>query len=189
MNLEVELANGSSSSDLRMPIRLTYLAGAAMKWHVGAILFLICISAHAVEPAPKHVFVKADCSGPLGAEAVTSLKEAIRRSAGYQLASTLVDDGGYGVVLTVFLECSESVLRSKEAIISIASIFGTAVCDPTPSCIVTNEESSLEASLCSGNTGTECGRDLYLFLDQWMDKEGESWFRRRVEAGQKKLSG
>jgi hypothetical protein len=149
-------------------------------------LLLISVTAHAVETKPKHVFIRSDCDGTLGSEIVTSLRDAIRASPGYQLASSLTDDGGYDVVLTIYVECSESALPTGERIASVASIFGTATCT-LGSCTVASNESTLEASLCSGTSGTRCGKDLYTTLDGYMSKSGEYLFDRLSESRQKAL--
>lgn len=162
-----------------------------MKKHVFLLLLLLALfidvyGANAVEPNPKHVFIRSDCSGPLGSEIVASLREQIRESAGYQLATSLTDDGGYYVVLTIYLECLESALPSSERIVSIASIFGTGTCT-FDSCHVTSNESTLEASLCSGKSGAACGKDLYVSLDEYMSKNGGYVFHTLSEGRKKAL--
>lgn len=154
-----------------------------------AVLFLITLSAQAVEPAPKHVFIRDTCDGPLGSEIVSSLRQQLRASGGYQVANALTDDGGYSVVITVYLSCVESVLPTGERVASVASIFGTGTCT-AGSCTVTSNESTLGAELCSGRSGAGCGKDLYVSLDRYMNKSGGYIFnvlsdgRRRAFAGQ-----
>jgi hypothetical protein len=148
-----------------------------------ALLAASLSSAHAVDPKPKRVFVKADCSETLGSQIAASLREAIRASAGYQLADNLDDDGGYHVVLTIHLECTEAKSPTGEQIVSMASIFGTGTCT-LGSCHITPAIDTLEASLCSGSKGQACGRDIYNTLDEYMSKSGGYVFRKLVELRQ-----
>jgi hypothetical protein len=150
------------------------------------VALLFTVAAHAVEAKPKHVFVKADCSGPLGSQIVTSLRDSIRASPGYQLATSLEDDGGLNAIITVFIECSESTLPTGERIVSIASIFGTGGC-ALGSCSITSNESTLQASLCSGKGGEGCGKDIYTVLDEYMTSEGGALFNWESEKRQKAL--
>lgn len=149
-------------------------------------LLLASLAANAVDK-PKHVFIKGDCAGPLGAEIVTSLRQEIRASAGYQLATSLTDDGGYDVIITIYIECAESTLPTSKPIVSVASIFGTGTCT-VGSCSISSNEHSLEAALCSGNNGVKCGKDLYVSLDEYMSKDGGEIFRLLSE-GRKKALG
>jgi len=142
---------------------------------------LVSLTANAVEGRPKRVFLKADCTGPLGQAVMASLKQEIRASSGYQLATSLNDDGGYGVVLTIYVECSESALPSSEAIVSIASIFGRGTCNGD-TCSVHSDEDSLQASLCSGTSGVGCGKDLYTTLNEYMSTIGQDLFQRLSES-------
>jgi hypothetical protein len=148
-----------------------------------ALLAASLTSAHAVDPKPKRVFVKADCSETLGSEIAASLREAIRASAGYQLADSLDDDGGYHVVLTIHIECSEVKSATGEPIVAMASIFGTSTCT-LGNCNITPAIDTLEASLCSGSKGQACGRDIYNSLDEYMSKSGGYVYRKLVELRQ-----
>lgn len=149
--------------------------------------FFASALAGAVENSPKHIFIKSDCSGPLGSEIVTSLRDQIRASPGYQLAASLTDDGGYDVVLSVYIECTESTLPSSERIVSVASIFGTGTCT-FGNCHISSNESTLRSAICSGKSGVSCGKDLYVSLDEYMDKDGGYIFRE-LSAGRKKALG
>jgi len=152
------------------------------------ILGLVSVSsiANAVESKPVHVFIRASCDGPLGSEVVASLRQEIRASAGYQLATSLDDDGGYKVVVTVNVTCVESTLPTSERVAAIASIFGTGTCT-FGSCNMASNEFTLGASLCSGKTGAGCGRDLYVSLDTYMSGEGGANFRQLSEDRKKAL--
>lgn len=140
-------------------------------------------SARAVDPKPKRVFVKADCSERLGSEIASSLREAIRASTGYQLADNLEDDGGYHVVLTIHLGSTEAKTPTGEQIVSMASIFGTGTCT-LGSCHITPAIDTLQSSLCSGSKGQACGRDIYNSLDDYMSKSGGYVFHKLVELRQ-----
>ena len=70
-------------------------------------LILVSLAANAVESKPKHVFVKSSCKEPLGMEVLASFRQ-VGASAGYQLAKSLDDDGGYDVVITVDIVCGEA---------------------------------------------------------------------------------
>lgn len=156
-----------------------------MSKHVVVLgLFFVSLAASAVETKPKHVFVKADCAGPLGSEIAASLRHELRASSGYQLATSLDDDGGYDVVIAVYITCVETTLSPTERVVSVASIFGTGTCT-LGSCNVTSHESSLAATLCSGNQGSGCGRELYVSLDGFMSEGGGRAFRQLSEARKK----
>jgi hypothetical protein len=144
-----------------------------------AALLLSTLTAHAVESNPKHVFIHTDpsCNGQLGSQIMSSFREAIRASAGYQIATNMRDDGGYGLVITVYVVCSETTLpANRERIISMASIFGTGVCLGPSDCHVTSNEAGLQTQLCSGSSGRACGADLLTGLDQYMSQDGGSIF-------------
>jgi hypothetical protein len=137
--------------------------------------------AHAVEPKPKHIFVKTDCQDTLGMEVATALREAIRASAGYQLAENLTDDGGYGLVITMNVECTESKMPNGELVVAIASVVGHGSCTGPRNCSISPFVETLEASLCSGSTGARCGRDLYNSMDLYMSNAGNYIFKTMSE--------
>jgi hypothetical protein len=150
-------------------------------------LVLCSSAAQAVESKPMHVWIKDFCTGPLGQEIVTSLRQEIRASAGYQLAASLADDGGDQVVVTIYITCTESTWgNTRERVVSLASIFGTGVCT-LGSCSITSNEGTLGALLCSGKSGVGCGKDIYVELDNYMSKEGGEMFRRLSESRKKDL--
>ena len=146
-----------------------------MKKHVASVMliFTLWTAAHAVEAKPKHVFIKdSACDGQVSASMMASLRQEIRASAGYQLATSLTDTGGHDVVITIYAVCVEGTLRpNSEHVVSVATIFGTGTCT-FGSCNVTSNESSMGAWLCSGAQGSSCGKDIYTTLDQYMSKEG-----------------
>lgn len=149
-------------------------------------LLLASLAANAVDK-PKYVFVKDSCTGLLGAEVLTFFRQEIRASAGYQLATSLTDDGGYDVVVTVYITCVESTLpTTSERVVSMASIFGTGTCTGG-SCAVSSNEPTVGAALCSGKSGARCGRDLYVSLDGYMSKEGGRIFRQLSESRKRVL--
>ncbi len=148
------------------------------------VLLLASLTADAVEK-PKSVFVKSNCTGPLGSEILTSFRQEIRASAGYQLATSLTDDGGYDVVITAYISCVESMIVG-ERVASVASIFGTGTCTGD-SCSISSNEPTLQALLCSGRKGVQCGRDIYVSLDQYMSNEGGYIFRELSESRKRVL--
>lgn len=129
--------------------------------------------AHGVDSPPKRVFLRArSCDEQLSSDIIASLRQEIRASAGYQLATSLSDSGGYEVVITVYATCVEAVLpTNREHVASIAVIFGTGACT-MGSCTVQSNESTLDAVLCSGRQAQVCGRNLYTSLDGYMSKGG-----------------
>lgn len=141
-----------------------------------AVLCLMGVS-HAVEPKPKRVFLRTTgCDGILGSSIISSFRDAIRASAGYQLANSLDDSGGYEVVITVFSVCTETTNPvNSEHIASAATIFGTGTCT-FGNCSVTSNEGTLQSNLCSGNKGAECGRLIYSSLDDYMGRTGGTIF-------------
>jgi hypothetical protein len=150
-----------------------------MKRHVAVtmLVFTLWTAACAVEANPKHVFIKdSGCDGQLSSSIMAALRQEIRASAGYQLATSLEDSGGLEVVVTIYAVCLESTLPSNsEHMASVASIFGTGTCT-FGSCHVTSNESSLEVHLCSGHQASNCGKDFHTSLDQYMSKDGGTIF-------------
>jgi hypothetical protein len=129
----------------------------------------LSLRACAVESNPKRVFIHSEsCDGQLGSEVLTSFRESIRASSGYQITTDMRDSGGRGVVITVYIVCSETALATHERIISIASIVGTGVCVSSSYCTVTSNEASLDTQLCSGDSGRACGADTFTALDRYM---------------------
>ena len=115
---------------------------------------------------PKHVFIRASCDGTIPSAVLTSFREEIRSSKGYQLATSLADDGGLGVVLTVYMTCTEiKDHNNNSGIAAIAAIYGQGRC--VGSCHVNSYESTLISVLCGSNNGVECGRDIFRDFDNY----------------------
>jgi hypothetical protein len=148
-------------------------------------LILVSLAANAVENKPKRVFVTSSCKEPLGMEVLSSFRQEIRASAGYQLANSLNDDGGHDAVITVDVVCGEAVIASVR-MASVASLFGTGTCT-FGTCSITPNQLTLQTQLCGENQGTRCGKALYVSLDEYMSKEGGSMFRELSEARKKAL--
>ena len=130
---------------------------------VFAGLFLVStLTLHALD-RPKNVFIVASCDGNIGSSIVSSLREEIRRSQGYQLATRLDDDAGRGVVLTIYMSCTESRGAGMAA---VAKIYGQGRCNF--GCHVNSFEGTLGSLLCSTDVATECGRRIFRdFDDYW----------------------
>jgi hypothetical protein len=127
--------------------------------------FALSPSIHALNN-PKNVFVRASCNGRIASAVVTSFREEIRRSQGYQLASSLSDDAGKGAVLTVYLTCTELNSGPNSGIAAVAAIYGQGRCI-AGSCHVNSYESTLRSVLCGSNTAEDCGRDLFRDFDNY----------------------
>lgn len=126
------------------------------------LLLASAVPSYALE-RPKNVFIVASCDGIIGSSVVSSLREEIRRSQGYQLATRLDDDGGRGVVLTIYISCTES---KTEGIAAVAKIYGQGRC--VLGCHVNSYEDTLGSLLCSSNVAVECGRRIFSdFDDYW----------------------
>jgi len=140
---------------------------------IATFVLSVWSAAHGVDTRPKHVFVKdTGCQGQLSSDVMASFRQEIRASAGYQIATSLSDSGGYEVVVTVYAMCIETVLPvNGEHVVSIATIFGTGTCT-SGSCTVRSNESTLGAMLCSGREAQGCARDFYTSLDGYMSKGG-----------------
>lgn len=151
-------------------------------------LLFATMSGGAAEPGPKYIFVTDDCAAPLGAEVVASFKQEVRASTHYQLAKDLMDDGGYRVVITIKITCSEKLSPTSERTVAVASIMGLGACSSFMSCTDSIYDQTLHASLCGGTEGVRCGRDLFLCLDEYMNGDGLYLFRLISEA-QKKAAG
>jgi hypothetical protein len=154
------------------------------------VLFgLLCIPSmvKAVVDKPKHVFVISHhCDEPLGSKLLTVFREEIRASHGYQLATAMTDDGGYDVVITLSVVCTENSLPTSEKVVSIAVIVGTGTCT-ADRCTILPDVTTLLSLLCSGNKGADCGKDLYSFLDDYMSGEGGRSFQQLSDARRKVL--
>jgi hypothetical protein len=148
-------------------------------------LILVSLVANAVENKPKHVFVKSSCKEPLGMEVLASCRQGIRASAGYQLAKSLDDDGGYQVVVTVDIVCGEAEVSSAR-MASVASLFGTGTCT-FGTCSVTPNQLTLQAQFCGESQGPRCGKEIFVSLDEYMSGEGGDMFRELSEARKKSL--
>jgi hypothetical protein len=123
-------------------------------------LVLVSLAANAVESKPRHVFVKSSCKEPLGMEVLASFRQEIRASAGYQLAKSLDDDGGYDVVITVDIVCGEAEVSSVR-MASVASLFGTGTCT-FGTCSITPNQLTLQAQFC-GKSGTQVWKRDFRF--------------------------
>lgn len=138
-----------------------------MKIYMAAVLaalLLILAGTSDAQESPKSVFVMASCDGEIGSSVVSSLRDQIRGSHGYQLVSRLDEDGGRGVVLTIYISCTESKSAGMAA---VAKIYGEGRC-VLGSCHVNSYESTLGSLLCSSTAAVECGRRVYTdFDDYW----------------------
>jgi hypothetical protein len=148
-------------------------------------LILVSLAANAVESKPKHVFVKSSCKERLGMEVLASFRQEIRASAGYQLAKSLDDDGGYDVVITVDIVCGEAEVSSVR-MASVASLFGTGTCT-FGTCSITPNQLTLQAQFCGESQGSKCGKEIFVSLDEYMSGEGGDIFRNLSEARKKAL--
>lgn len=148
-------------------------------------LILVSLAANAVESKPKHVFVKSSCKEPLGMEVLASFRQEVRASAGYQLAKSLDDDGGYDVVITVDIVCGEAEV-STVRMASVASLFGTGTCT-FGTCSITPNQLTLQAQFCGENQGPKCGKEIFVSLDVYMSGEGGDMFLKLSEARKKAL--
>lgn len=148
-------------------------------------LILAALAANGVEDRPKHVFVKSSCKEPLGMEVLASFRQEIRASAGYQLATSLSDDGGHNVVITVDIVCGEEAVASVR-MASVASLFGTGTC-AFGTCSITPNQLTLEARLCGESQGAMCGKSIFVSLDEYMSRDGGHMFRELSEARKKAL--
>ena len=130
------------------------------------LVLLTSLTGYAVN-VPKHVFIRASsCDGKIPSAVLTSFREEIRASKGYQLATSMTDDGGLGVVLTVYMNCAELTGQGNFGIASIATIYGQGRC-VLGSCYVTSNEFTLRSALCGSNVALDCGRDLFRNLDDY----------------------
>lgn len=119
---------------------------------IAGLLLVSPLLSRALE-RPKNVFIVASCDGNIGSAVVSSLREEIRRSQGYQLATRLDDDAGWGVVLTIYMSCTES---RGVGMAAVAKIYGQGRC--VLGCHVNSYEQTLGSLLCSADVAIECGR-------------------------------
>jgi hypothetical protein len=155
----------------------------SLKWSgmLTMLALVFCVSADATQTSRKHVFIKdTDCDGPLSSIVLTSLKQQIKASTKYQLADSLEDTGGLGVVIAVYVTCTDAVLRNSEQIASLATIFGFATCN-AGRCHVATDEGSLGVFLCSGKSGVGSGSDIYGALSEYMSTDGDLIFNSLSE--------
>jgi hypothetical protein len=137
-----------------------------MKVFIISLFLIASATCHAVE-TPKHVFVKASCTGKVSSAVIASLREEIRASHGYQLTNSLADDGGIGAVLTVYMTCTDISDDQTSDIAAVAAIYGQGRC-VLGACHINSYESTLKSLLCGSNTAAECGRVLFRnFDDYW----------------------
>jgi hypothetical protein len=137
-----------------------------MKAVILPLLLSISAACHSVE-VPKRVFVKAGCPGPVSSTVLASFREAVRASSGYQLTTSLADDGGIGAVLTIYMVCTDIADDQNSDIAAVAAIYGQGRC-VLGSCHTNSFESTLKSLLCGSKTATECGKLLFRnFDDYW----------------------
>lgn len=118
---------------------------------------------------PKRVFIHAvSCTDTIPLAVISSLRDEIRGSNGYQLVTSLSDDGGTGVVLTIYINCAQ-VGEGRAGIAAIAFILGQAEnCSLLgSSCEVASNEFTLQSMVCGGSVGTDCGRALFRSFDNY----------------------
>ena len=118
-------------------------------------------------------------------EVLASFRQEVRASAGYQLAKSLDDDGGYDVVITVDIVCGEAEV-STVRMASVASLFGTGTCT-FGTCSITPNQLTLQAQFCGENQGPKCGKEIFVSLDVYMSGEGGDMFLKLSEARKKAL--
>jgi hypothetical protein len=153
------------------------------------VLCILCIpSCVLAVDKPRHIFVISHyCGETLGSRVLAALRDEVRASHGYQLATSLTDDGGYDVVITLSVVCNENTLPTSEKVVSIAAILGTGTCT-AGNCSIVPDATTLLSVLCSGNKGAECGKDIYSYLDGYFSGEGGRGFEALSDARKKAMS-
>jgi len=135
------------------------------------MFMLVSLSANAADGAAP-VFVHATCGGKISDEVLSSLREAIRTSEKYQLASKLDNGGRMDIVLTVYMSCTE-----RDDVAAIATSYGFAKCYGEKNCHLSVDGHSIKSTLCDAKAATECGRGLFKAFDDYMNGPNGATFK------------
>ncbi len=135
------------------------------------LFMLVSLPANAAD-APTSVFVHAACDGKISDEVLSSLREGIRTSRKYQLASKLDDGGHMGIVLTIYMSCTE-----RNDVAAVATSYGFAKCYGEKNCHLSIDGRSIKSTLCDAKTATECGRGLFKAFDDYLNSPNGATFK------------
>ena len=129
------------------------------------VLILLSIPSLAVSAAesPRPVFIRAACDGKVSSIVLSSLREEIRTSREYELASTLDDNGRMDEVHTIYMSCTE-----RKAVAAVATNYGLARCLSGTNCHSIVDGSSIRSDLCDASAAEECGRALFKAFDDYI---------------------
>lgn len=109
-------------------------------------------------PSTKHskpVFLQPTCEGKLASVLLSSFRDAISTSQGYELVSDLSDNGKMDAVVIIQMACGES-----HGAVSVGSIYGVAKCLGVKNCHVSLDGHTLNVLMCDPNGEAVCGREL-----------------------------
>jgi hypothetical protein len=124
---------------------------------------MFCITASATN-APKPVFIKPTCDSKISQIVLSSLRDEIRASPRYRLATNLADEGRMDLVLTLNISCSE-----RDNVAAVAIVYGVAKCFADKNCHLSIDGTSIRAEVCEANAENDCGRRLFKTFDDYVD--------------------
>ncbi len=136
------------------------------------IILLMLFSLAAEAETAKSVFIHAACDGTISSVVFSSLRDEIRASQKYRLVRTLDDEGRMGIVLTVYMNCTE-----RNDVIAVATSYGLAKCYGEKNCHLSVDGHSIKSTLCDTNASLECGRVLFKAFDGYVHKPNPSTFK------------
>lgn len=142
-----------------------------MRCFVIIFLCLLPLLARGTEKSRQAIYIHADCNGKISSMIVSSFTKAIRTSQKYHQVSSLDDEGHRGIVMTVYMACAE-----QAGTIGVASSYGWAKCYSEKECHLSVDGSSIQSVLCNGRNPSECGRELFKMLEDFIHNSGESMF-------------
>jgi len=135
------------------------------------LLFMLAPVAARAAEGPQSVYVHADCDGKVSSAIVSSFTEAIHASQKYHQVPSLDDEGRRGIVMTIYMACSE-----RNDVIGVASSYGWAKCYGEKECHLSLDGSSIRSVLCDANSASECGRTLFKVLEDFVKNAQPSTF-------------
>ncbi len=100
------------------------------------------------------------------------MREGLRTSQKYQLASKLDNGGRMDVVLTIYMSCTE-----RNDVAAVATSYGLAKCYGEKNCHLSVDGHSIKSTLCEAKAATECGRSLFKAFDDYMNSPNAATFQ------------
>jgi hypothetical protein len=136
------------------------------------LLFTLAAAASSAAETPQSVYIHAECDGNVFSAVASSFMESIRISRNYRQVPNLEDEGRRGIVMTIYMSCTE-----RNDVIGIATSYGWAKCYGDKVCHLSLDGSSIRSVLCDPRAAAECGRTLFKILEDFIKNAEPSRFK------------